>query len=397
VSHAAGEQVTRPARRRVAPPAPRSARATPRSRREPWAPSSVPDRNAAPARAALPRRRPPFLALLACCGFACSAPATLSELRLAEQRADAGDVDGAVTAYRVAQTRCRALRPPRRARAACGDALLGEAEVLEHAGRTQPAIATYLAIPPRAGDDAATAATAIYRAGLLLLGDHQVTPAWTQLWRVVTDYPDEPVAGDALRALVTDGRGRDARALADELARLLTPLAETQVADNLLWWLADLTEHELGNAPAARVLYDRIYTDYPASGLRDDARWHAARISHALGDLRGAVARLRALLATREVAIGAGSYFSIWLDDAQLELGKILRDDLHDLPGAAAAFRRLPEDYPASILRDDALYELAVTLEQAHDHPAACAALARLAGEFADSKYIARGRELGCP
>jgi hypothetical protein len=29
-------------------------------------------------------------------------------------------------------------------------------------------------------------------------------------------------------------------------------------------------------------------------------------------------------LATREVAFGAGSYFSIWLDDAQLELGKIL-------------------------------------------------------------------------
>jgi threonine aldolase len=29
------------------------------------------------------------------------------------------------------------------------------------------------------------------------------------LWRVVTDYPDEPIAGDALRVLVTDGRRRD--------------------------------------------------------------------------------------------------------------------------------------------------------------------------------------------
>lgn len=328
---------------------------------------------------------------------ACSAPATLSELRLADQRADAGDVDGAVTAYRAAQARCGALRPARRARAACGEALLGEAEVLEHAGRTQPAIQTYLAIPARAGDDPATAATAIYRAGLLLLGDHQVAPAWTALWRVVTDYPDEPIAGDALRALVTDGRRRDARALSDELARLLTPLAETQVADNLLWSLADLAEHELGNAAAARAFYDRIPADYPGSGMRDDARWHAARISRALGDPAGAAARLGALLATREVAIGAGSYFSIWLDDAQLELGKILRDDLHDLPAAARAFRRLPEDYPASILRDDALYELAVTLARQGDHPGACAALAHLARDFADSKYIARGKELGCP
>jgi len=195
---------------------------------------------------------------------------------------------------------------------------------------------------------------------------------------------------------VKDGRLRDARALADELGRLLTPLAETQIADNLLWELADLTEHELGDLEAARALYDRIPADTPASGLRDDARWHAARISRLLHDPDGAVRRLRGLLATREVALGAGSYFSIWLDNAQLELGKILRDDLHDLARAAAAFRRLPEDYPASILRDDALYELAITLERMHDHPAACAALARLARLFADSKYLARGRELAC-
>jgi len=328
---------------------------------------------------------------------ACSAPATLPELQLAEQRADAGDVEGALTAYRAAQGTCRALRPPRRATAACSDALLGEAEVLEHAGRTAPAIQTYLAIPARAAGDPYTAATAVYRAGMLLLRDHQITAAWTQLWRVVTDYPDEPIAGDALRAILTDGRRRDARALAGELGKLLTPLAETQIADNLLWSLADLNEHELGNLPAARALYDRIPVDTPASGLRDDARWHAARISRLLHDPAGAVQRLRALLATREVAFGAGSYFSIWLDDAQLELGKILRDDLGDLPGAAAAFRQLPKDYPASILRDDALYELAVTLERMHDHAGACAALARLAREFADSKYLARGRELGCP
>jgi len=326
---------------------------------------------------------------------ACSASATLSDLKTAEHRADAGDVDGAIAAYRAAQVSCHAVKPARRARAACGEALLGEAEVLEHAGR--PAAEAYLAIPARAGDDAATAATAIYRAGALLLRDHQDTAAWTQLWRVVTDYPDEPIASDALRTLVRDGRRRDPRALADELARLLTPLAETQLADNLLWSLAELSERELGNPEAARAFYDRIPVDTPASGLRDDARWHAARISRLLHDPAGAAARLRALLATREVAFGAGSYFSIWLDDAQLELGKILRDELRDPAGAAAAFRRLPRDYPASILRDDALYELAVTLAGAGDRAGACAAVARLAREFADSKYLPRGKALGCP
>ena len=107
-------------------------------------------------------------------------------------------------------------------------------------------------------------------------------------------------------------RGRDPRALADQMEKLLTSLARTAVADNLLWSLADLDEHELANAAAARSLYDRIPVEYSKSGLRDDARWHGARISRAMGDPEGAVKRLRGLLGTRDVAWLSGSYFSIW-------------------------------------------------------------------------------------
>lgn len=333
--------------------------------------------------------------------LACSAPATLSELKLAESRAQAGDTEGALVAYRVAQQKCKALEPPRRARETCGDALIGEAEVLERAERTQPAIDAYLAIPAKADGNDSVAALATYRAGLLLLRRDDAKAAWTALWRVVTDWPDEWPAAEAIRTLLEDGRRRDARALAEQMATILTALAETTVADNLVWSLADLTEHELENPAGARAFYDRIPVDYPKSGLRDDARWHAARISRALGDPKGAVTRLRALVATREVAIGAGSYFSIWLDDAQLELGKVLRDDLKDLSGAIAAFRKLPKDYPASILKDDALYELATTLAAAGNGKDACRAIADLRKQSPDSKYItdvgALGAELKCP
>jgi tetratricopeptide (TPR) repeat protein len=337
-------------------------------------------------------KRAVALALL----IACSAPATLPELVVAEKKADAGDTEGALVAYREAQRTCHALKPQARARTACGDALLGEAETLEHAGRAQQAIDAYLAIPPRTEDDPTTAANATFHAGKLLLRAGKPVEAWTALWRTVTDWPDEPVAGDAIHELVVDGRGRDARGLADQIAKLLTPLAQTQVADNMLWALADLEEHELANPTIARGYYDRIPADYPESGMRDDARWNAARLSRVLGDPKGAVERLRALLATREVALGVGSYFSVWLDDAQLELGKILRDDLHDPAGAAAAFRRLPHDYPASTLRDDALYELAITLEQSGDHAGACAAVRDLRKLDAESKYVARTTDLHC-
>lgn len=336
---------------------------------------------------------------LALC-LACSAPATLPELVQAEKAADRGDVDAAVRAYREAQTGCKRLRPERRAKSACSEALLGEAEVLEHAGRTPEAIRVYLAIPSRT-DDEMTAATASYRAGALMLQSGKDVEAWTALWRVVTDWPDEPLAADALKTIVADGRTRDPRALANELGKLITPLAESKVADNLLWALADLNEKELGNREAARALYDRIPADHPGSGLRDDARWHAARLSRELGDSKGAAERLRGLLATREVALGPGSYFSIWLDDAQLELGRVLRDDLQDVPGAIAAFRQLPKHYPASILKDDALYELALTLAGAGQGAEACRAIAQLRRDAPDSKYLdeagAIAAEQNCP
>src|SRR3569833_4180434 len=92
--------------------------------------------------------------------MACSAFATLLDLAAAEHSEDAGDTDGAIAHYRAAQSSCHQLRPARRAKAACGSALLGEAEVLERAHRSAAAIATSLAIPARAGDDSATAAAA---------------------------------------------------------------------------------------------------------------------------------------------------------------------------------------------------------------------------------------------
>lgn len=339
------------------------------------------------------------LAALAIAG-ACSAPAALPELDEAAARQRRGDTEGALAAYAQAQERCQALRPQRRRQEACAEAQLGHAEVLEAAQRPEEALASYRrAAAAPAGD--VVAATATLRIGRIELERGRVALGWRALWRCVTEWPDEPSAGDALRLLVADGRGRDARALVTQLGEVLTAVGESQVADNLVWAMAELSERELEAPAAARALYDRLPRDYPQSGLRDDARWHAARISRAMGDAAGAARRLRELLATREVAVGAGSYFSIWLDDAQLELGRVLRDDLHDAAAAAAAFRRLPRDYPASVLIDDAKWELARTLHGAGDRAGTCAAIEELVRKFPDSRHVAAagelGEEAGCP
>ncbi|HTJ42458.1 MAG TPA: tetratricopeptide repeat protein [Kofleriaceae bacterium] len=336
-------------------------------------------------------------ALLLLSIVACSAPAPLPELARAERAERAGRTDEALAQYRAAQKTCTGIKGERRRREICGQALVGEASLLADSGRTDEAIRAFAAIPERAGGDPPPSAQGLFRAGQLALeraeaktppDDREVAQAWNLLWRTVTEYPDEAFAGDAIELLVRDGRGRDARALYDELGKLGGALDDTKVADNLLWAMADLAEHELHDPAAARALYDRIDEDHKDSGLRDDAYWRAANLSRAIGDPQGAVTRLRTFLATREVAFGAGSYFSIWLDDAQLLLGQILRDDLHDNAGAATAFRQLPELYPASILRDDALIELAETLAASGDAKGACDALAKLKHDWPDSKFL---------
>ncbi len=323
---------------------------------------------------------------------ACSAPALPTDLRQAYERERAGDVEGALISYRKAQGRCVGAIS-RLDREDCDRALLGEAELLEREGRAAEAITAYAAIPERSGGSPPASAQGLFRAGRLAYDADRVPEAAGFLWRVVDEFPDEAFAADAIGYVVARTRAVDTRALWARLSELYPRLDHTAVADNLLWHLADLAEHELGDRAAARELYDRIPRDHPDSGLRDDARWHAARLSRAGGDARGAVERLRALLATREVALGAGSYFSIWLDDAQLELGRVLRDDLRDLGGAAAAFNRLPKDYPASILIDDALDELAATELARGDAAAACKAADRLLAKDPESRFAERARE----
>jgi TolA-binding protein len=331
----------------------------------------------------------------------CSAPALMPELERAEDLEKRGRSEEALAAYGSAIDRCASQPSYKRRARDCADAHLHRAELLVNLGREREAITAYERAAVAVRDVEARAAEATYRAGALQLERDEDEAGYRLLWKVVTDFPDTDFAADALRDLVIDGRRRNPEQLAAVLGRVATSLAGTGVADNALFAIAELAENELERPGEARKFYDQLVRDYPESGLFDESLWRGAKISRALGDGEGAARRLRDLLATREVALGAGSYFSVWLDDAQLELGVILRDDLRRLDDAAAAFERLPRDYPASILRDDALWELAVTRARARQIRRACRVLGQLAGRWPDSKYQLEkaprlAGELGC-
>ena len=327
-----------------------------------------------------------FAAVLA---TACAAPRPLPDLAEAERLHRAGDDDGALIAYRRAQESCQRERDPLRRRAACAEAYSGRAELLVDLGRIEQAIEAFdQAAGALAAESPSAAARATLRSGQLRLDRGDEVAAYQRLWAVVTTWPETAFAGDALKVLLRDGRTRNPDQLYQVLAQLNARIGSSEIGDNLEWAMADLAEHEKEDPGLARRHLDRLVASHPKSGLVDDARWHGARLSRALGDPAGAAERLRALLATREVSWGgAGSYFSVWLDNAQLELGRVLRDELHQPAEALAAFEQLPGDYPASILVDDALWERAVTLERMGQGKRACAVLAELHQKHPDSRW----------
>ncbi len=171
------------------------------------------------------------------------------------------------------------------------------------------------------------------------------------------------------------------------------------VGDNLLFERGMLlARHERGAEAVA--LFDALADAYPHSSLRDDGLWRAAELLRAGGDFEGALKRLRRILSSRKDALITGSYNYLQLDDAQLLVGRIYLDDLHDPARAAEAFELLADDYPASTLRDDALYDLARAKREMRDLPAACRALARLCKQFPDGNRVRAAhslqQELGC-
>jgi tetratricopeptide (TPR) repeat protein len=337
-------------------------------------------------------------ALIAALITGCSAPATPRAIAEAERLDRAGRDAEAERAYRAAaRERCDGM--PSNARW-CAGALAGQASALARLGRRAEAAAVYESMPSAAPPDAA--ARALVAAAELRLSLGEEERAWALFWRALVEYPDETGAEDALRHLVRDGRRRNPRQLHGVLVELHRRLGATAAGDNLLFAIAELAGEELGDPLAAIDACDRLAARYPDSPLRDDALWTTARLLRARGDAEGALRRLRALLATRERAFLVGSYHSVHLDDAQLEAALVLRDDLRRPREAIEELGKLPAHYPDSLLRDDALVELAATHAALGDRARACAALAELGAGFPDSRHLLerapslRAR-LGCP
>jgi tetratricopeptide (TPR) repeat protein len=271
------------------------------------------------------------------------------------------------------------------------------ADAYARAGDLARAEALYRTLAARAGPGDRQSRAEFALADLLEQSG-RVEAAHEQLARAIRRHPSSGVARGALGRHLDYLRERGGSALVlSYLADESRASGQSELAETLAYRRARELDTS-GRAAEARDAYLSCASrfPYPIGAYWDDALLRAARKELELGAPTRAIAHLQRMLAEQETASIAGSYERARYAEAQLELGRIYRDVLHDAASARRELRKVWQLHPHSPLVDDALFQEALVARGAGDQPGSCSALAILVQARPDSRY-APCAHLLCP
>jgi tetratricopeptide (TPR) repeat protein len=260
----------------------------------------------------------------------------------------------------------------------------------ERAGDVARAEAIYRALAAQ-GPSAERRARADFALAALWERSGREAAAQEQLASAIRLHPDSGLASAALERHLRYLReqGGSQRALA-YLEREGAALSSTELGEALVYRRARELD-DAGRTAEARDAYlacaERF--PYPGGAYWDDALLRAADKELALGAPQRAISHLSRMLAEQESASIMGSYERARYAEAQLTMGRIYRDVLHDERRARLELRKVWLRHPKSSLVDDALFEEALVARGASDEAGACAALSILVTQRPDSRYAA--------
>jgi TolA-binding protein len=264
-----------------------------------------------------------------------------------------------------------------------------QAWILEKTGAGARALRAYEAMWIT-GERDEYAARAVYRAGRVLLDQFGDRAGARRVWeRLVRSRPDRAVADRAILDLLQmhDEEG-DLPGAFELLDRLYASIRHTNLADNLLYELAARLR-EAGHRNAAELAYRRMLERHPGTGLSDDARWHLAELLVERGQLHPALIQLKLLTEDRDSSWQVGIYESNLADDARFWRGVLLYRH-GESERAEEEFRRLYSEFPESILRDDARFNVAVCRHDRGDISGALEACDDLRDAEPESRWASR-------
>jgi tetratricopeptide (TPR) repeat protein len=199
-----------------------------------------------------------------------------------------------------------------------------------------------------------------------------------QAYGKVLLYPDSGLATRAADALVRLTPGPRSATYRN----LLSAVEPAPALDGFLRLRLAQAEANEGDLRSAITTCERLALSHPLpTGVySDDALLLAATLRRSLGDPRGALATIEALLAAQEKSAFVGSYERAAFAEARWLAAEIQQKDLDNPAGAEQVLDDLVRLDSASRLRDDALFRAAwLAHYERRDDRAACARARQLA------------------
>lgn len=329
--------------------------------------------------------------LVALLGLACapSIPPRFQEERAAAERAyAAGRYDEAAHHWQRAEKAAERKRDRNEAR-------YRRAASLKRAGRHAEAQRALTTIDEKS----ARAARAAYDHAIIEIERGNTDKGYAELVTTMQRYPASGIAPAALARLTQreEDKGGLGRAIA-YVEKLETQYRDTELSERIGYLHADLLERANRNAEA-RDQYLEVAKrfPYPFGALWDDALWKASLLEEKLGNVPGAIQHLERMLKEMEPSsLGQGSYQRPRYPAARFRIAELYRDKVRDRARAVREFRRVWDDHPTSILRDDAAWQEARLERDLGQNDKACSTLRRLIESAPDSRYSACASAL-CP
>jgi TolA-binding protein len=212
-----------------------------------------------------------------------------------------------------------------------------------------------------------------------------------QLARAIRNSPNSGLARDGLTRHLSYLRQRGgSEQVLRYLARESAALGGTELGETLVYRRARELD-DAGRTAEARDAYLACAAafPYPTGAYWDDALWRAAQQELSLGAPERAISHLSRMLAEQESASIVGSYERARYAEAQLQIGRIYRDSLHEPERARLELRKVWQLHPNSSLADDALFEEALLAQSTGDQTGACSALSIVVTQLPTSRYAA--------
>jgi TolA-binding protein len=265
---------------------------------------------------------------------------------------------------------------------------------LRHLGRPQEARAALKQLASDHPRDT-KAPRSLYLAARIREVDLKDVPgAEGELLEILARAPRSAAAGRALRRLTLLRSERDLGSTLDFLRQTYRAHRRGPLGPLATYLAADLYSERAKDPEQAIRLYQLLADRYPKSGLADDALWRAAALLRAAKRPHEAQKLYRRLTATRRESWSLGSYNSVYLDRAALASAHIYLEDLKDPRRALEATREFLDDYPHSLLRSQARFQLVDTLLRLGRRDEAAKEAALLERLHPKSRYAREARRL---